>query len=210
MKKKVLTTAMALAMLAPTATTFASTTTVGGPQSQQQTSNLDITGTVNNSTGQAPEGQISVTLPTTVSFVIDEDYKFLTASTMQIENKSQNVDIAVSVSAFTDKTPTSGEGITFLDDSMFVATEYDRSFANARLFATGGTNGSQVELLSSGFEEQSLVNLGAGMSTGLSLVGQVGEGDYDTIDDSSKKNNVDIDEKGTNDQFTLTFKIAKQ
>ncbi len=208
MKKKALTTVMALAMLAPTASAFASTTTVTGNQNATQTSDLNISGTVNNSQGQAPAGQISVTLPTAVSFVVDQDGIFTAANTMMIENNSQ-IGISVSVSAFSDTTPTPGAGITVIDESTLGGDEaaYDRSYVSLSLQANGGTSGATVSLLSSGFQETKLVDLGASATTGLSLVGNAGTAQYSS---ATNKGTTNADATGVNDNFTLTFKIAKQ
>ena len=206
MKKKVLTTAAALAMLAPTMTSFASTT-VTGTQHDTPSSELKITGTVNDSSGQAPEGQISVSLPTSVSFVVHDDSTLQTSGAMVITNNSSNVDIDVSVSTFVDKTPTEGAGITIIDDTTFGSAldTYDRSFVSLTLVPTSGTSGQQVKLLSENFSEQPLVTLDSGASTGLTLTGQAGQGNSD----ATHKNSTNVDDNGTNDEFTLTFKIAK-
>lgn len=213
MKKKVLTTAAALAMLAPTMTSFAATPNkvVTGSQNTSPTSDLKITGQVNNSSGQAPEGQISVTLPTAVSFVVDQDGVFTAADTMSIENNSQNVDITVSVSSFSDTTSMAGQGITVISESEFndSSKSYDRSYVALTLTATGGTSASNVELLSSGFTAQKLVDLDAGDTTGLTLNGQAGDSDYNSAQ-TGEKNEQDIDQKGAQDSFTLQFKISKR
>lgn len=205
--KKVLTTAAALAMLAPTMTSFASstnTTTVAGPQHTSQTSELGITGTVNTTTGAAPEGQISVTLPTAVSFIVHEDGDVQAANSMSIENKSTDVKVKVSVASFADTTKNEGEGITVVQESKLATS--DRSFVNLKLVATGGESASQVTLLSEGIQEQNLVTLAPTTQASLVLAGESGQQDHSS---ATHKNTQDIDSAGTTDTFTVVFKVAK-
>ncbi len=207
MKKKVLTTAMALAMLAPTATTFASTTdkTITGPENIQQNSELQIQGQVHTNAGTAPEGQISVTLPTTVSFVVDKEGNFIAPNTMTITNNSSNVGISVSVASFTDSTQEKGKGITVVNSGEL--SDKDRSFVSLSLVASSSNGGSTVELLSTGVAETELVDIDATSQAGLSLAGQAGKQSYNL---GTTGNSEDIDQKGSSDQFSLVFKIAKK
>lgn len=197
MKKKVLTTAMALAMLAPTMTSFAATTTdtVGGDDKITHSSELQIAGSLLSNTNQAPEGQISVILPTAASFTVDADGTVITPTDLAITNNS-SCEINVKVSKFTDSTPKDGEGITLVNAAGLVSK--DRSYVNLTLLPQGGTSGGQVELLSDGFRTGDLGTFVAGSATKLSLVGQAGQED----DASSIEN-------GVRDDFTLTFTIAK-
>ena len=197
MKKKVLTSAMALAMLAPTVSTFAATNgVISGTDQATYSSDLSINGQVLNSDNQAPEGQLSVTLPTAASFVVDADGDVTAANTgFEIINNS-SCDIDVKVSKFTDTTPTDGKGITIVDTSGL--TGKDRSYVNLTLLTQGGVSGKQVQLLSSGFTSQELGTIVAGATTGLTLVGQAG-----TEADQGNTGN------GLQDDFTLTFTVSK-
>ena len=197
MKKKVLTSAMALAMLAPTVSTFAATNgVISGTDQATYSSDLSINGQVLNSDNQAPEGQLSVTLPTAASFVVDADGDVTAANTgFEIINNS-SCDIDVKVSQFIDTTPTIGEGITVVSASELAAK--DRSNVNLTLLTQGGVSGKQVELLTTGFTSQDLGTIVAGATTGLTLVGQAGQTDDE-----------DTTAKGLTDRFTLTFTILK-
>ena len=197
MKKKVLTSAMALAMLAPTVSTFAATNgVISGTDQATYSSDLSINGQVLNSDNQAPEGQLSVTLPTAASFVVDADGDVTAANTgFEIINNS-SCAIDVKVSKFTDTTPTVGQGITIVETSGL--TGKDRSYVNLTLLTQGGVSGKQVQLLSSGFTSQDLGTIVAGATTGLTLVGQAGtEADQDNTGN------------GLQDDFTLTFTVSK-
>lgn len=207
MKKKVLTTAAALAMLAPTMTSFASTQDkeVTGLDTTTPTSELQISGQVKNSSGQAPAGQLSVTLPTAVNFVVDQKGNFMAPTTMTITNNSVDANISVSVSSFTDPTKGEGEGITVVDAGDL--TNKDRSFVSLSLTGSSSNGGSTVELLSAGISEQPLVDIDAQSQAGLALSGQAGNEPYSNGSSGSK---TDIDASGASDQFTLVFKIAKK
>lgn len=211
--KKVLTTAAMLAMLAPTASAFATTqtNTVQGIETQPQQSQLQISGTVNDSSGQAPEGQISVTLPSKVSFVVDEKSNVLVAETMSITNNSASAAVSVSIASFTDSQQEVGKGITLISEEQLLQyrDQIDRSYMNLSLTAT---NGEKVELLSTGVTNTQLVdNIEAGgAQVGLALEGKAGKLTHSNAGSPGQNADVNIDSQGTSDTFTLMFKVAKK
>lgn len=205
MKKKVLTTAAALAMLAPTAAAFATTVTedtVGGKDSQKLNSNLTIEGSVQTSTGTAPEGQISVTLPTAISFVVDQNGDVIAPTGMSITNKS-NVAIDITIESFTDSNPGAGIELVDTNNPTVDLTTLNRSNVELALSVTGATSGassgSTVKLLHS-MAKTNFASIDANGTAGLALVGQAGT-DADV-------NGVDA--TGTTDKFTLVFGISKK
>ncbi len=180
--------------------------TVTGPGTQQHSSKLEITGQVHSSDGSVPVGQISVTLPTVVGFVVDQDGNLTVASNMSITNNSSSTDVSVSIVSFTDKTQDVGKGITVVDVGQL--KDKDRSFVSLALVASGGVNPTTVHLSSKGFTESKLVDINANSQVGLVLSGQAGKNKYiDVV--NGNKNEIDIDNKGVSDQFTLVFKITK-
>lgn len=180
--------------------------TVTGPHTQSHTSKLEITGQVNSSDGAVPSGQISVTLPTAVGFVVDQDGNLLVSSSMSIANNSSSVDISVYVASFTDTTPDVGKGITVVDSRDL--TDKDRSFVSLSLVPNGGVNPTTVHLSSTGITGSKLVDISANSQVGLTLTGQAGKNKYTTVMDGNK-NQIDVDNQGVSDQFTLVFKITK-
>lgn len=179
---------------------------VTGPGTQQHNSKLEITGQVNSSNGSVPAGQISVTLPTAVGFVVDQDGSLHVASSMSIVNNSSGVNISVYVTSFTDTTPGVGKGITVVEAGDL--TNKDRSFVSLSLSASGGVNPATVNLSSTGITEAKLVDINADSQVGLVLNGQAGKNKYTTVTDGNK-NQIDVDSQGVSDQFTLVFKITK-
>ena len=207
MKKQLLTSAMAMAMLAPTVSAFATPqdVTVSG---SQQSSELTITGQIANSSGQLPE-QVTVTMPTAASFMVDQDGNFSAPSNMTIENKSK-VGVTVSVSSFEDTNPAAGAGITIVDFDTLAsgAAEYDRSHVGLKLHAQGVTGGSDVDL-THGSINQKLVDIDANDNAPLSLVGTAGTG---VKGDGTVQNETtsDLATSGANENFKLVFSIKRK
>lgn len=207
MKKQLLTSAMAMAMLAPTVSAFATTqdVTVSG---SQQSSELTITGQVSNSSGQLPE-QITVTMPTAASFMVDQDGNFSAPSNMTIQNKSK-VGVAVSVSSFEDTNPAAGAGITVVDFDRLTgeAAKYDRSHVGLKLHAQSASGGSDV-VLKHGTINQKLVDIDAQDNAPLTLTGTAGTGvkDDGTVENESTS---DLATSGANENFKLVFSIKRQ
>lgn len=203
--KNVLTTAALLATLTPTAAAFASTTTVTGTQ-ETQTSQLDITGTIANDQGQLPE-QITVTLPTAVSFSVDKDSNFVAATNMEIVNDS-GVAVNVAVSSFADATPNAGTGITVLNESVLTGNEdqYDRSFVTLSLAGQSSLGGSTAHLVH-GMTESALVSVPSKNNAQLTLTGNAGTADHATA--TNKNTDTNFADNGASETFNLTFKISR-
>lgn len=204
MKNKALLTAMAVTMLAPAVTTFASTdTTVTGNQNQPINSELNINGQVFNDAGEAPSGQISMTLPTAVAFSVYSDGTFIGANGMKVKNNSSDVNVTVSVDAFSDSTPQNLKGITLVDNFSSGASTYDRSHVKLQLTATSGS----TVTLKHGMDSIKLVDLDAGQISTLALTGEAGQASYN---DATTKGETNLENNGISDDFVLTFNIAKQ
>ncbi len=180
--------------------------TVTGLDTQHHNSQLEITGQVSSSNGSVPAGQISVTLPTAIGFVVDQAGNLLVASTMSIVNNSSSTDVSVYVTSFTDTTPGVGKGITVVEDGNL--TDKDRSFVSLALVPNGGMNPNTVNLSSTGITQSKLVDIDANGQVGLTLTGQAGKNQY-TATMTGNKNEIDVDTQGVSDQFTLVFKITK-
>ncbi len=193
MKKKVLTSAMALAMLAPTVSAFAATVEgsqqIGDADTNTPTAEMKVKGQVRNSAGAAPEGRIEVSLPTAVSFVVDQDGNVQTPANISIDNKSQ-CDVTLSVVNFTDSTPK--EGIVLVDSDAELTTS-PRSSVYLEL--TGNTASSA---LTHGTKIPNLATITATSTEGLTLRGEAGEA-----------KNASVDGNGVTDEFTITFQVKK-
>lgn len=203
-KKKVLTTAMALAMLTPTMTSFASSVTgsqtIGGEDTNISSGQISVNGQVRKADGTAAAGRIEVTLPTSVSFVVDQEGKVQTPTNITVTNNSQ-VPVDVSIANFTDSTPKEGVGITLVPDASGLENK-GRNYVNLVL---SGNDGNSVVLEHDNTTVGTILTLGdttTGSNTAnLVLSGTAGS---KTNDDSTLENN------GTNDTFTITFHVSKQ
>ena len=194
---KVLSTAMVLTMLAPTATSFAATAdqTITGTN-QQYNSDLTIQGQIATKQDELPVGMIDITLPTQVGFVIDKDGKFTGASGMKIQNGANSTEVKVSIATFADPTPSSG--IILKSSSELTEGNKDtftRSNVNLKLSANGQPS---IDLLNNTLDTE-LVTLAAGSTASLTLDGLAG----------TAKTDSDVENNGANDDFVLTFKIEK-
>ncbi len=193
MKKQVLTSAMALAMLAPTVSAFA--TTVGADQSisdqdtNTPTAEMKVNGQVRNKDGAAPEGRIEVSLPTSVSFVVDQAGNVQTPSNISVKNSSQ-CDIMLSVANFVDSTPKTG---IVLQESN---TDLETSSRSAVYLELIGNAASGV--LKDGLKMSQLALVKSKSTEGLTLLGEAGKAEDSTVDND-----------GVTDDFTITFQVKK-
>ena len=204
MKNKALLTAMALAILAPSVTTFAATDgVVTGNKNETLSSNLNVNGQVYSDTGEAPSGQISMTLPTAVKFAVYDDSTVIGANGMKIHNNSSDVNVKVSIGSFSDSTPTDKAGITLVENFTNGAEQYDRSHVKLTLTATNG----QTVTLKHGMNSADLVNLASSEIATLSLNGEAGTASYDS---AQNKGTTNLTTDGISDDFVLTFNIVKQ
>lgn len=193
MKKQVLTSAMALAMLAPTVSAFA--TTVGADQSisdqdtNTPTAEMKVNGQVRNKDGAAPEGRIEVSLPTSVSFVVDQAGNVQTPSNISVKNSSQ-CDIMLSVANFVDSTPKTG---IVLQESNSDLETSSRSAVYLELIGNAASG-----VLKDGLKMSQLALVKSNSTEGLTLLGEAGKAADSTVDDN-----------GVTDDFTITFQVKK-
>lgn len=177
---------------------------VTGSDSQQYNPQLKINGQVTSENGELPSGQINISLPSKVNFVVDQDGNLHGASNMIIKNNSLDVDITVTVASFSDSTPMGG--ITVVNSNEL--KDKDRSFVSLSLVPSGGQKPETVTLLSQGFIQSKLVDIESQSQVGLVLTGAAGKNSYQSST-VVNRNKIDIDSQGISDQFVLTFQIKK-
>lgn len=196
MKKKFLGLALAITMALPMGTAFADTNTIGGDLNDTLTPEVKITGSVKNSTGQAPAGRLEVELPTTMSFTVDQDGNFKGVDYKVTNNSS--VGITVGVSQFKEGNPAENGGIILKTKDEEIAS---MTRENVKLVLIGdGT--SHVDLankseISSGIPLLTIKPSGVGV---MKLTGDAGKA----------KNGGDVETNGVKEDFTLIFEIKKQ
>lgn len=201
MKKKFLSLMMAAAMVATTSVSaFAAndkTVTNDGDSVE-----VKINGIVNNSTDQPPAGTLSVTVPTALSFTVNNAGKLTGSNINVVNNGTQAVDVYAY--QFTDTTPTTGivvkNDLTQLSKKSDVGlrlngntgTAYFKSETGNGVYDEGKSPASQPDGIK-------ISNIGGGNDDVLYLEGDAGNGDLDSQYTST----------GMSERFTLRLKIKK-
>lgn len=212
MKKKLLSLVLAGAMVASTSVSaFAATAdnTITGSEDVEHSTNVSITGDVQNDSGLVKPGNLNVTVPTSAVFTVTKDKK-LAGATINITNSgSQGIDVFAY--EFTDIS--ANENITVVGEDQL--SESDRknvslkirgSVGTAYLGSNSGTHGrgiySDKNLGTSSVDTSTspvrLANIGSGRSEGLVLEGNAGSKSDQTLEQPVK------------DNFTLVLKIKKE
>ena len=197
MKKRFLGLALAAMVALPATTAYADRVSI--PDTQTHTQNVEVSGTVKNKDGVAPEGKIEVELPTALSFSVDQKGAFQGAD-YEVTNNS-SVPVVVSVQEFRDTTPSSG--IIVKQGSALNPTEDTRATVALGLLGTpvigGGQTGIDLSSISSNGDD--ILEVAAGGNKGIiNLVGAAGK-----KTDESNENGAD--KKGVQDTFNLVFKV---
>ncbi len=170
-----------------------------GKDTQTHTQNVEVSGTVKNKDGVAPEGKIEVELPTALSFSVDQKGVFQGAD-YEVTNHS-SVPVVVSVQSFSDTTPNEGEGITVKKASeLSDPANAKRSTVVLGLLGTPvlgeGQTGIDLSAISKGGDD--ILEVDSGGNKGIiTLVGAAGK----------KEDGAGIDAKGAQDTFNLVFKV---
>ncbi len=176
-------------------------TVVSAPDSNPAYSSVKLSGVVQDNQGNAPDGQISVELPTNVGFTVDKNGTVLTAGNgvYNVSNKGKN-DISIHVTEFVETDP---NGITVrsstdLTNDISSRQRYDRS--NISLTLTGD-NGNTVDLgqVKSDRQERKLFDIvPAGGTASMTLTGVAGN-----------KQEQSVDDNGVSERFVVKFKVTK-
>lgn len=211
MKKKLLSLVLAGAMVASTSVSAFAEKTITKPDTEEPTTDIEITGEVYSDENKAPAGTFKVTVPTATSFTVKSDGTFVAPDAMTIVNNGTQ-DIDVYADKFVDTTI--GDGIT-VDGEGVVKTK-DRTHVSLRLTGYLGTaylktedteaqgkNGiyKNKELRDSATDGVKLVNIQSGQRGELKLNGTAGT--------NQENLNPTVQKNGTTDSFTLTLKIKK-
>ena len=152
--------------------------------------NVTLSGLVRTIDGSVPSGRIEVTLPTSISFVVDQVGNLQLPSSLPVSNSS-SVGIVLSIQGFTESQPQ--RGITVK------STVSDTDPRSAIALRISGNTSETVSLLHNGVTSKPLLNLAANSSGSLVLSGEAG-----------KASVAEVDANGVNETFTITFSIKKQ
>lgn len=194
MKKKFLPLLMAgMVVVGTTGLVNADTTTatVTGNDTQTLQSSVTVSGSVSNKQGQAPDGKITVELPTKMAFAVDKVGN-LTGGTYTVKNSSKDA-IDVYVAEFTK---TSGD----IDVKETITGTDNRSKVKLELTGNEGTvNLADSSLNTSANDGIKVANIEGNNTRNITLAGEAGK-----AEDSSG-----VDLKGASAEFNMVFKVKK-
>lgn len=197
MKKRFLGLALAAMVAVPATTAYADTTTVTGNETSPITHTVPVTGNILNAEGVAPQGKLTVELPTAMTFAVGSD-STVTGGTYNVSNKS-SVPITLSVSEFRK----ANGDITVEESLNFEPENVDRSHVTLSLDGRVDNIPTFVDL--GGFlsedvsSEVEVLDVNANDTGSISLTGEAG----------TKKDESGVDTSGATGEFNLVFKITK-
>lgn len=207
MKKKLLSLVLAGAMVASTSVSaFAETQTVTTSDDRDGSAEVEVTGKVLDESGEEAPGVFKVTVPTTASFLVDQNASVTTA-TIKITNAGAQ-DIDVYADQFRDLTKNEGEGITVVGENGLQGK--DRTYVNLNIRGNEGnvylkteSNSTEkglykdINAIDKATEKDlKLISLKSGQEGNLTLEGKAGQ------ENSTQP-------KAVNNSFVLTLKIKK-
>lgn len=209
MKKKLLSLVLAGAMVASTSVSaFADEITV---DTNGKNHKVEMRGIVEDADGNIPSGTITVTVPTAVSFTIDEDGN-VNAGTIGIVNRnSEREKVKVVVKEFNDSNST--EGIVLVKEDQLATQENGENKVHASLKLHGET--TSVQLVSSKATSQTgLLDANGSpiQSSADTSLGEAWDGNDLTLRLTGRtKDNYEAPEAGKSikNNFSLLLKIQK-
>lgn len=214
MKKKLLSLVLAGAMVASTSVSAFADANVTTPDDKDGSANVKITGVVEDDKGGRPAGTFQVTVPTTASFTVDQNGKFMAADKMTIKNEGPQT-IAVYADKFVDSTKTDGVGITAVEESLL--EDKNRTYVTLNVYGSDGgvylkTEDTSVDSNTGLYTDNTLETKAKNEALKLTTI-QPGRSENLTLDGKAGVVTKDTDEgkvaKGVSNDFTLTLKIKK-
>lgn len=209
MKKKFLSLMMAAAMVATTSVSaFASSasTTVDADGGEV---NVTVTGNINDEGNKAPEGTISVTVPTALAFTVNSGGDLKGSDLTVVNNGTEKVDIYAY--EFIDKDGAKGievaDSVTDSEKRSKVTLTISGGQGAAKLLSTGGTKGvsnanNNQEVGATGVKIATVNKYGEAQNEGtIKLIGKAGKNTG-----HSSENQIG---EAIKEEFTLKLKVKK-
>ena len=213
MKKKFLGLALAAAVALPATTAYAANDTQSIEMGKNETQNVTVpvSGSIRNKQGAAPEGRIEVELPTKMAFTVDQDGN-LPNTTYTVQNKSQGLNIDLSVASFSGGSDSAGNstGIKLHAAGQVSGDRANKYRNEVELKLTNSKDNTEIDLgnfNTSGGNGTKLATINAGETKSIVLSGVVGT--KSSSDASSHSSQADVDSKGATEDFNLVFSIKK-
>ena len=191
MKKKFLPLLMAgMVVVGTTGLVNADTTTVTGNDTQTLQSNVTVSGSVTTNQGLAPDGKITVELPTRMAFAVDKAGN-LTGGTYTVKNSSKDaIDVYVSEFRKTSGNIEVQQNISDGDNRSQVKLELTGNTGTAVNLADSQLNGTSDGL--------KVANVKGNNTGNITLAGQAG-----------KTAETGVDQNGASAEFNMVFKVKK-
>ena len=165
------------------------TTTVTGNNTQTLQSSVTVSGSVTTSQGVAPEGKLTVELPTRMAFAVDQSGN-LTGGTYTVKNSSKdNIDVYVS-----EFKKTSGN-IELVDD---ISSGGSSHRGQVKLTLTGNKPSVNLKTIAD-TPTDTIVATVAGNDSGSIILGG----------DAGKSSDTNVDQNGASAEFNMVFKVKK-
>lgn len=183
----------------------ASSGNITGSDTTEQKHDISITGNVLNDKGEMPSGTFQVVVPTTASFTVDKDGKFI-GTTIIIRNQGhQNIDVYAYKFIDVDKT----EGIN-VKSKLEISEQSSRSDItlniqgnrNTAYFKTEDSNSTNSGI----YENSELTTPASSDGIKISSISANSEGKLTLHGEAGKKSNIDT---AISNRFTLILKIKK-
>lgn len=169
------------------------TTTVTGNDTETLQSNVTVSGTVSNKQGTAPEGKITVELPTKMAFAVDKVGN-LTGGTYNVKNSSK-APIDVYVSEFKKVKGT----IELLED----VNPDTNHRGEVELTLTGSETPVNLKNIANGTVDV------PGTGTKVSTIAGGASGSIILSGEAGKATESGVDQNGASAEFNMVFKVKK-
>lgn len=211
MKKKLLSLVLAGAMVASTSVSaFADSTKTQEITSFSEgsnTANVEIKGFVDNNDGVAPSGTISVSIPTSLQFQVNNKGNLTGTSINVVNNGLDQVEIVAD--KFVDNNPSSGIKVKTPDE----LEEETENRSNVVLWVQG-RSGDYAYFKTGDANQNGIYNAeGVNKPSGITisqLSGKDGSSNSDTLQLMGYAGRGQLDDSNTiSDQFTLRLKVKK-
>lgn len=207
MKKKFLSLMMAAAMVATTSVS-AFAKDYSWSDKLDKEINVDITGNVQDQQGHIAPGSLSVSVPTTASFTVDNNRAVQSAS-IRVENKG-TIPVDVYAYKFADQTPDANSNITVVGKSGLSEGNITTATLTLKLSGNRGYAHLKSEAQGNGiYTHENCATENKAQPEGIKLAYVDGSDSQDITLSGETKEDATLPGSPVKDNFVLTLKIKK-
>ena len=205
MKKKFLSLMMAAAMVATTSVS-AFAKDYKWAEETEQNADVTITGNVADERGHFVPGTLSVSIPTTTTFTVDQSGN-LKAPQITVENRGTEA-VDVYAYKFVDQTSKNEEQITVVDETTLNSAD-SRAKVTLKLDGNRGSAHLKTVTTGNGVYTDPNCTTPAEETTGAKIVSVEGNTSESITVSGKTKEGANAPQKAVQDKFVLTLKIKK-